>query len=74
MKKMNLYLIKLIMGLIVLGNESLLRIMGALWVLYDYSLENLSSFIDIYFLYNSVMDLDAIKQALLKMLKIGKIY
>ena len=51
------------MGLIVLVNESLLRIIGALLVLNIYRLENLSSYIDIYFLYRSVMDLDAIKQA-----------
>ena len=62
------------MGLIVLANESLLWIIGAVWVLIIYSLENLSSFIDIYFLYRSVMDLEAIKQAVLYMLKIGRIY
>ena len=53
------------MGLIVLANESLLWIIGALWVLNVYSLENLSSYIDIYFLYRSDMDLEAIKQAVL---------
>ena len=62
------------MGLIVLANESLLWIIGALWVLNVYSLENLSSFIDIYFLYRSVMDLEAIKQAVLYMLKIGRFH
>ena len=62
------------MGLIVLGNESLLWIIGALWVLIIYSLENLSSFIDIYFLYRSDMDLEAIKQAVLYMLKIGRFH
>ena len=53
------------MGFIVVANESLLWIIGALWVLNVYSLENLSSFIDIYFLYRSDMDLEAIKQAVL---------
>ena len=33
-----------------------------------------SSFIDVYFLYRSVMDLNAIKQAVLLMLKIGKLF
>ena len=62
------------MGLIVLANEILLWIIGALWVLIIYSLENLSSFIDIYFLYRSDMDLEAIKQAVLYMLKIGRFH
>ena len=62
------------MGLIVLANESLLWIIGALWVLNVYSLENLSSFIDIYFLYRSDMDLEASKQAVLYMLKIGRFH
>ena len=62
------------MGLIVLANESLLWIIGALWVLNVNSLENLSSYIDIYFLYRSDMDLEAIKQAVLYMLKIGRFH
>ena len=62
------------MGLIVLGNESLLWIIGALWVLNIYPLEDLSSYIDIYFLYRSDMDLEAIKQAVLYMLKIGRFH
>ena len=62
------------MGLNVLVNESLIGIIGALWVLYTICLEDSSSIIDVYFLYRSVMDLDAIKQAVLYMLKIGRFH
>ena len=49
------------------------RIMG-LNVLVNESLEDSSSIIDVYFLYRSVMDLDAIKQAVLYMLKIERFH
>ena len=58
------------MGINVLVNESLIGIIGALWVLNDVCLEDSSLIIDVYFLYRSVMDLDAIQQAVLYMLKI----
>ena len=63
-----------IMGLIVLVNENLIGIIGALWVFKILYLENSSSIIDVYFLYRSVMDLDAIQQAVLYMLKIRRFH
>ena len=62
------------MGLFVLVNESSLWVIGALWVLNIYSLENLSSFKDIYFLYRSDMDLEAVKLAVLYILKFGRFH
>ena len=62
------------MGINVLVSESLIGIIGALLVLYAICLEDSSSYIDVYFLYRSVMDLDAKKQAVLYMLKIGRFH
>ena len=53
------------MGIIVLANENLIGIIEALRVLNTIFLGDSSSIIDVYFLYRSVMDLEAIKQALL---------
>ena len=62
------------MGIMVLANENLIGVIEALRVLNTIFLGDSSSIIDVYFLYRSVMDLEAIKQAVLYMLKIGRIY
>ena len=63
-----------IMGINVLVSESLIGIIEALCVFNTICLEDSSLIIDVYFLYRSVMDLDAIKQAVLYMLKIGRFH
>ena len=55
------------MGIIVMVNEILIEVIEALWVLNTECLGDSSLIIDVYFLYRSVMDLDAINQAVLYM-------
>ena len=62
------------MGIIVLANENLIEVFEAIRVLNTIFLGDSSSIIDVYFLYRSVMDLEAIKQAVLYMSKIGRFH
>ena len=62
------------MGIIVVANESLIGVIEVLRVLNIIFLGDSSSIIDVYFLYRSVMDLEAIKQAVLYMSKIGRFH
>ena len=64
----------IIMGIIIVANESLIGVIEVLRVLNTIFLGDSSSIIDVYFLYRSVMDLEAIKQAVLYMSKIGRFH